>query len=184
MGCCSLSKDIRKIKPNEIIINGKLEFYIKNEDNIFHSSPNLYIKNREAETEERNINSSTPINLDSVENKVMNIANIKKEEKDADDTKNGDEDKSNHKKFLKNFSNNENIDNYNEYKQENIEKDKIILVESVATNSYLVGSKSINIINNSDSNNIDNFKAKNNEKQPEIENDINGIINCELNEGN
>ena len=183
MGCCSLSKDIRKIKPNEII-NGKLEFYIKNEDNIFNSSPNLYIKNGEAETEERNINSSTPINLDSVENKVMNIANKKKEEKDGDETKNGNRDKSNHKKFLKNFSNNGNIDNYNEYKQENIEKDKIILVESVATNSYLVGSKSINIINNSDSNNIDNFKAKNNEKQPEIENDINGIINCELNEVN
>ena len=63
MGCCSLSKDIRKIKSNEII-NGKLEFYIKNKDNIFHSSPNLYIKNGNDETEERNINSSTPINLD------------------------------------------------------------------------------------------------------------------------
>ena len=182
MGHCSLSKDVRKIKPNEII-NLKLEFNVKNEDNIFHSLPNLYIKNRKAETDERNINSSTPINLDSVENKVMNIANKKKEEKDGDDTKNDDEDKSNHKKFLKNLSNNGNIGNYKEL-EENKENDKIILVDSAATNIYLVGSKSINIINNSNSNNIDNFKAKNNEKQPEIENDINGIINCELNEGN
>ena len=182
MGHCSLSKDVRKIKPNEII-NLKLEFNVKNEDNIFHSLPNLYIKNRKAKTDERNINSSTPINLDSVENKVMNIANKKKEEKDGDDTKNDEEDKSNHKKFLKNLSNNGNICNYKEL-EENKENDKIILVDSAATNSYLVGSKSINIINNSNSNNIDNFKTKNNEKQPEIENDINGIINCELNEGN
>ena len=181
MGRCSLSKDVRKIKPNEII-NLKLEFNVKNEDNIFHSLPNLYIKNRKAETDERNINSSTPIILDSVENKVMNIVNKKKEK--GDDTKNDEEDKSNHKKFLKNFSNNGNIDNYNEYKQKNIEKDKIILVESAATNSNLVGSKSINIINNSNSNNIDNFKAETNEKKPEFENDINGMINCKLNESN
>ena len=183
MGHCSLSKDVRKIKPNEII-NLKLEFNVKNEDNIFHSLPNLYIKNRKAETDERNINSSTPIILDSVENKVMNIVNKKNKEKDGDDTKNDEEDKSNHKKFLKNLSNNGNIGNNNEYMKENIEKDKIIFFESAATNSYLVGSKSINIINNSNSNNIDKFKAKNNENQPEFENDINGMINCKLNESN